>query len=273
MRWRTPCAELRVRLRTAKLPAMRTRGIVVGLVVVAVACTAFSGARPAHADAPRTETAAPSGDLPAILARAAQYAARFEDMKKRGTFTLSGRMEELDGGGKVDGTKELVVRSIATPARRKTEIVRYLEDGTDKTAEARQKAEKRRAESKNEKKRDLHLPFLASEQGRYVFTLLERDAAVPSRVRVGFAPHVAAEDAFKGSAWLDDATGEVLTMGFSPTKTAMFVDHVDVTMRFDLATPLGRAPSNVSFEARGGLLFFRKRVRGSGTLSDPSVGF
>jgi len=218
----------------------------------------------------------PSTALAPLLSRLSRHAAQFEEMKRRGSFTLSGRMEELDRSGHVDATKEMVVRVTATPSERITEVVRYLEDGADKTAEARQKAARHRAERKKgkaEKNRDLHLPFLASEQDRYVFSLIARDPQSPSRVRIGFSPRVPAEDAFKGSAWVDEGSGEILTMGFSPSKNPTFVDHVDVTMRFDLKTPLGRAPSFVSFDARGGFLVIRKHYRGSATISDPRVAF
>jgi hypothetical protein len=238
-------------------------------------------ATPAHAgetsEAKSHDDAATLGPL---VARAARHAAQFEEMKRRGSFMLSGRMEELDRKGKVDVTKEMVVRVTATPATRQTEILRYTENGADKTAEARTKADKSRAErDKKEAKEkktnfnDLHLPFLASEQPRYVFTLAERDPALPTHVRVSFVPVAPAEDALKGSAWLDETTGEVLTMGFSPTKNPSFVDHVDVTMRFDLATPLGRAPSSVAFDVRGGFLIVKKHLRGSMTITDPSVAF
>jgi hypothetical protein len=167
----------------------------------------------------------------------------------------------------------MILRVIATPAERRTEIVKYLEDGADKTAEAREKAAKRRADKGRKKQKDMRLPFLASEQARYAFTLAERDPTDANRVRVTFRPHVPAEDAFKGSAWIDDAKGEVLTMGFSPTKNPTFVDHVDITLRFDLATPLGRAPSSLTFDARGGFLILKKHYRGSATITDPRIGF
>jgi hypothetical protein len=214
--------------------------------------------------------------LAPLLSRLARHAAQFEEMKRRGSFTLSGRMEELDRSGHVDGMKEMVVRVIATPTERLTEVVRYLEDGADKTAEARKKASIRRAErkaGKAEKARDLHLPFLASEQARYAFTLVGRDPQNPSWVRIAFVPLAAAEDAFKGSAWVDESSGEILTMGFSPSKNPTFVDHIDVTMRFDLATPLGRAPSSITFDARGGFLVVRKHYRGSAIITDPRVAF
>ena len=252
---------------------MRARGIAIFVVAPALVAGAPQVGR---ADAPPPGASAET--LAPLLGRLAQHAAQFEEMKRRGSFTVSGRMEELDNSGRVDGTKEMVVRSTATPAERFMEVVRYVEDGTDKTAEAQRKAEKRRAERKagkagKDKTRDMHLPFLASEQPRYMFSLLERDPQNASRVRVGFKPIVPAETAFKGSAWVDEGTGEVLTMGFSPTKNPTFVDHIDVTMRFDLSTPLGRAPSSITFDARGGFLVIRKHYRGSATISDPRIGF
>ncbi|MBX3213862.1 MAG: hypothetical protein KF850_17620 [Labilithrix sp.] len=245
-------------------------------VPVALAVSLVAVPDMVRADDASPPSAAPAPPLGPLLSRLARHAQQFEEMKRRGSFTLSGKMEELDRSGHVDGTKEMVVRVTATPAERVTEVVRYLEDGADKTAEARKKAEKRRADrrsGKAEKARDLHLPFLASEQPRYRFSFAERDPNDASRVRVAFEPLVAAENAFKGSAWVDEAAGEVLTMGLSPTKNPTFVDHVDVTLRFDLATPLGRAPSSITFDARGGFLVIRKHYRGSATITEPRLAF
>ena len=41
-------------------------------------------------------------------------------------------------------------------------------------------------------------------------------------------------------------------MGFSLSKNPTFVDHVDIRITFGLATALGRAPSEISFDGRGG---------------------
>ena len=153
--------------------------------------------------------------------------------------------------------------------------MKYTEDGTDKTVEARKKAEQRKAEKQKEKKAkysDVHLPFLAAEQSRYTFSFAERDPQT-NHVRVGFQPLAAAENAFKGSAWVDEAKGEVLTLAFSPSKYPTFVDHVEVTIRFDLSTPLGRAPSSIAFDARGGFLVIHRHYRGSATISDARVAF
>lgn len=253
-------------MRTSFLPRACAAALL--LVVSAVAPTV------AHADDPPGLPADPS--LGPLLARLTHHAEQFEQMKKRGSYTLSGHMDELDGGGRVDGTKEVVVRVTATPAERSTQILKYLEDGEDKTEEARAKEKKRRAEPPKDEKRskmsDLHLPFLQSEQPRYTFSIVGRDLQ-RNLTRIAFQPKVPAEDAIHGSAWIDDAKGEVLTLGFSPSKNPTFIDHIDVTIRFDLQTALGRAPSSLTFDARGGFLVVRKHYRGSATVSDAQVSF
>ena len=140
-------------------------------------------------------------------------------MKRRGSFTMTGRMVELDRHGHVDGKKEMVARLTASRTDRVVDIISYVEDGVDSAAEERKNVANQRSEKKPsgmDKARDLHMPFLASEQARYIFTFLERDPQTASHIRLGFVPRVAAEDAFKGSAWVDEVAGEVLTMGFFP---------------------------------------------------------
>jgi hypothetical protein len=240
--------------------------------VAAMLCAAAAAVTPtiAHADDP------PVASIDdALLKGLAKHATRVEDMKARGEFTLSGKMEALDGNGHPTETKELVMRSTptSTPHDRVVKVVRYVEDGKDKTAEAQTKADERRAKRKTNptpSRQDLKMPFLASEQARYVFTLAERDAA-GGRVRIAFVPKTPAEDAIKGSAWVDERTSEVLTMGFSFSKNPIFVDHVEVTLTFGLSTPLGRPPSKITFDGRGGFLFVHKHYRGAATISDPKV--
>lgn len=212
----------------------------------------------------------------ALLTGLGRHAASLEEMKKRGAFTFSGHMESVDGDGKASDTKDITMRS--TPSGdgpRLVKVMRYVEDGKDKTAEAQSKADARRAknkESKSAKKaNDLKLPFLASEQARYTFSIAQRDAANPSRVLISFTPKVAAEDAVKGTAWVDETAKEVLSTGFSFSKNPTFVDHVHITIVFGLSTPLGRAPSQVSFDGQGGFLFVKKHYRGSANISDPAI--
>ena len=249
-------------------------GALLGLVVVGTP-------RETRADV-STEGAA-SADVPAALMQGlAQHAARFEEMKRRGAFTMSGKIEEVDGDGHPEEVKEILLRSMPTPAPmdRITTVVRYLENGKDKTADAQKRATERRNkrlkdpdEQAEAKKKDLRLPFLASESGRYVFTIAERDPAAPNRIRIAFVPQTPAENAIKGSAWVDESEREVLSLGFSLSKNPTFVDHVEVTIVFGLPTQLGRAPSKISFDGRGGFLFIHKHFRGVATLSEPAVAF
>ena len=253
---------------------MRKTSLPPALFAAIVVASAALPARSARAeDAPGI---ASDASLAPLLAGLARHAEQFEQMKKRGSYTLSGRLEQLDRSGNVDGTKEMVLRVTATPAKRLTEVIKYIEDGTDKTSEARLKEEKRKAEPpKPADKRpmsDIHLPFLASEQPRYVFSIVGRDLQ-RSQTRVAFQAKVPAEDAYHGSAWVDDSTGDILTLGISPTKNPTFIDHIGVTIRFDLQTPLGRAPSSFTVDAQGGFLVVHKHYRGTATLSDPKIAF
>ena len=234
-------------------------------------------------DAPPAVAVAPSSAVPdALMSGLASHAARIEEMKRRGAFTMAGQLEALDGDGKPKERTEIVLRSTPTraPMDRITKVIRYVEDGKDKTFDAQVRATERRVKRLGDpdkqadaRKKDLKLPFLASEQSRYVFSLVERDAAQPARVRIAFTPKVPAENAIKGSAWASEVEREVLSLGFSFSKNPTFVDHVEVTVTFGLPTELGRAPSQLSFDGRGGFLFIRKHYRGSATLSEPSVVF
>jgi hypothetical protein len=234
-----------------------------------------------RADAP-VVSAAPGAIPDGLMAGLAQHAARFEDMKRRGAFTMSGKMEEVDGDGKASDIKEIVLRSTPTPTPmdRITKVIRFLDNGKDETADAQKRATERRDKRLKDpdlqaeaKKKDLKLPFLASEQSRYVFGLAERDPNKPGRARITFVPKVPAENAIKGSAWVDENEREVLSVGFSLSKNPIFVDHVEIAITFGLPTPLGRAPSTLSFDGRGGFLFIHKHYRGVATLSEPNVAF
>jgi len=262
---------------------MAFRGAIVRGMGVLAACAIVAGSIAAPATARADEApaaAAPVAVSDALMAGLAQHGARFEDMKKRGAFTLSGRIEEVDGSGRGSDAKEILLRSTPTgaPRDRITQVVRYMEDGKDKTSEAQTKANERRAKrlkdpSTDDRGKDLKLPFLAAEQARYVFSVAERDPANAARVRIAFAPKKPAEDAIKGSAWVDENEREVLSMGFSFSKNPIFIDHVEVTIVFGMSTALGRAPSKLSFDGRGGFLFIRKHYRGTATLSDARVAF
>ncbi len=240
-------------------------------LVAAFVAVSLPGA--AAADTAPPAAAAALVEVPsALLAGLARHSASFEQMKTRGGYTLDGKMEEVDSEGKASDTKEIKMR--VTPRRGAplplVEVIRFLDNGEDKTAEARDKAAKRKPKKD---KKDLHLPFLQSEQPRYTFAVVEKDPHVASRVKVSFVPKEPAEDAFKGAAWVDTEKGEVLSMGFSLSKNPTFIDHVDVRITFGLSTALGRAPSEITFDGRGGFLFIRKHYRGRAVLSNPLLAY
>lgn len=253
----------------------------VGIATLGIAL-AFGAPALADETAPAPPVASiPPGAVPeALMKGLAAHADRIEDMKKRGAYTFTGTMEELDGDGKVDEKTDMQCRSTPTGQGmdRIVKWMHYAENGKDSTAERQKKSdewrEKRKKEAAEHKKNknDWKLPFLASEQTRYNFSIAaDRDAAHPERVKIIFDAKEPAEDAFKGSAWVDTNDKEVLSAGFSLSKNPTFVDHVSITMVFGLQTALGRAPSTMTFDGKGGFLFIHKHFRGSGTISDPKL--
>ncbi len=209
-----------------------------------------------------------------LMTGLASHAQKFEEMKKRGGFLFSGKMEEVEKDGTIGDTKEIVVRYTPRPdpASPIADVIKYLENGADKTDEAKKKAEERKAKpKKKDPDKELHLPFLASEQHRYTFGVAERSP--DGRARIVFRPLEPAENAIKGSAWVDEKSGEVLSLGFSLSKNPVFIDHVEIQIVFGMATPLGRAPSQLAFDGKGGFLVIRKHYRGQATFSEPKVAF
>jgi len=222
-----------------------------------------------------SRTAEAEGDtLAALLPKLSAWSARFEAMLDRATFTMSGHTEEVDGDGHASDRKEGVFRINARGPRAHVEVIRYTEDGEDKTAKAREKVkkdEKDRANKPRDPDEILHMPFLASQLAKYDFRIGETDPRTPTRVRVYFTAKERAKNLGIGSAWVDVRTGDVLSMGVSPSKTSMFVDTLNVTLEFGESTPMGPGMSRVTFDARGGFLFFRKRVRGVALVSNYDV--
>lgn len=211
----------------------------------------------------------------------AAHARAFEDMAKRGAFTLTFHVEQVGDKGEVSDVKDMSARStpIQGSDERTTKILTYTEDGKDKTAEAQKKADDRRTEKKKKPAKDksksvsLDLPFAPAVQPKYIFSIAERSPGNPSLVRINFNPKKPAEELIKGSVWYDEAKSQIVSIGFSLSKNPTFVDHVDCTVVFGLPTPLGMAPSQITFEIRGSFLFVHRKYRGTATFSDPTLAF
>ncbi len=251
--------------------ALRGNSALVHRHLVLVVALALSTPAVALAEGPKAPHASAVPELAPLLVRLGGHGERLEEMKKRGSYTLSGRIERLDGDGAVDNWKTLILRIVASGASTpKSEVVRYVEDGEDKTADAKVRAAKS-AKKKVDKKREFKVPFLPSEQPKYDFRVLGRDARFPGRVKVGFAAKTPAEDVWNGSAWVNEKEGEIESMGFTFSQNPSFVDEATATLVFGNHTELGRAPSQLDFEAKGGFLFIRRHYRGHASLTNAAL--
>jgi hypothetical protein len=235
---------------------MTARGLAVALAAAAVIA------------APRAACAAPPE--PGLMALLADYAARLDSMRTHASYTIEGELETLDRAGNPDSLKKMTARMNADGTSAKLSVGKYTEDGEDKTDEARQKAREREEKRKKDKKR-IRLPILASEQARYAFDQVEIDPVDSSRVKIAFVPKAPGEDTIEGSAWIDARTGSLISAGFKLSKTSMFVDYVHFTVEFGESTSLGPAVSRVVVEGQGGVLFFRRRFRGTARVSNYAI--
>ena len=209
----------------------------------------------------------PSTDL---MTKLGAYAVRFETLRTHASYDVAGKLESLDGSGHADSTKTGKGHVDADGHTVRFSIVQYTEDGQDKTAEAKDKQRQAAAENANKPpsaKREWRMPFHPNEQPRYWFDQVEVDPRNPSRVRISFVPKIKEDDTIEGSAWVDVTAGTLITAGFKLSHPPTLVDSVHVTMFFGEQTNLGPAPSRISVDAAGGVLFVRKRYHGEAVLS------
>lgn len=205
-----------------------------------------------------------------LMARLAVHAANFEKMKTHASYALDGTLETLDRDAAVDSNKSMQGNIVADGKKAHLDVVKYTEDGTDKTQEARDKA-REQAAKKKDKKKNIRMPFHADEQARYDFDQVETDALDPARVRISFVPKIKTENTIEGSAWVDTKTGTVVSAGFKVSQPPAFVDYVHITVEFGASTALGPAVSKVTLTGKGGFLFLRKAFRADATLSHYAI--
>lgn len=212
---------------------------------------------------PRTAHAQPPS--PELLEKLSHHAIVFEEIARRGSFTFDRMIEELDRSGKVDERKHLVAR-VDKDGKHSTRtiVLKAEENGRDTTQkeqdDARKENEKEAKDHPDGHNDDaFHMPFLASEQPRYVFDQVATDPADPTRVQISFVPKKAAKNTIEGSAWVDTVSGTVISTGVKLSQPPEHVDWVHVTAEFGAKTPLGPAISHVTFEAKGGFLFIIRK--------------
>jgi hypothetical protein len=234
-------------------------------VVVALSVLTLTLALPATANAQPPD--------PALLERLSHHVEAINQLGKRASLHLDSVMEELDGDGKVSSTMIQQSRVEADGKTAHQILEKAVKDGKDVTAEEREKAKKEEAEEtakKDAKKGDpeLAFPFSSATSGEYNYDQVSVDAADPTRVEIAFTPKKPSKRTVEGKAWVDTTTGTIISAGAKLSKPPTFVDWVHFTVELGAKTPLGPAMSHLTFEAKGGLLFIRKHVRGDVKMTD-----
>ena len=208
----------------------------------------------------------PSADL---LARLANNSDAFEEIFERATYRMEEEIDGLDSDGKVAERKSIKAHTAWEGTMRHKIVDLCLKDGKDVTATEQEEIRKKEEREGGARGPRLRSPFLQAEQSRYTFDQTAVDPTNPARVEIAFSPKKADAHTVEGTAWVDTASGSVLTAGAKMSKTPMFVDWVHITVELGAPTPLGPALSRLTFEAKGGLLFFvQKHVRGEIKFSD-----
>jgi hypothetical protein len=215
---------------------------------------------------------------PALLASLANHAEAFAAVVDRASYRLDEVTEELDRDGKVT-TRETTRARVDPEGNKSRETVEAsTRNGKDATAEKQEQVQDAAGRNDDGDANDLlscdklRMPFLRMEQPLYVFNVVGADSADRSRVEISFTPKRPDEHTMEGAAWVDARSGTLISAGAKLSKPAGHVDWVHFTVEFGARTPLGPALSHVTFEAKGGVLFVRKHVRGEMTLSDYRLG-
>jgi len=236
--------------------------------------------------APAPEPAA-SPSAMELVSRIAENKKHGTDPTRGGSVTVTIRTEELDKKGKVESATEIVMKQSHENGKDQSELVRFVRDGKDvtaeekkKQAEAEAKAAKEKPQPKREEKRkdegesnsltlSLSDPFEPKMQGKYRFTIAGRETTDPAKVRIRFEPKGdASPDLNIGEALVDPATGAIYRVAYRPSKNPRFVDRLDVAMEFTPQSEAGPNPTKISFDGEGGFLFIHKHIRSTTTFSD-----
>jgi hypothetical protein len=235
----------------------------------ALSATAATLAAVASLGSARTATAEPPAHE--VMARLAAYAARLDSMRTHASYRFDGELSTFDRHGDADSLKAMRGRVDADGTITHMTVLRYTEDGEDKTSEAQKKALDSEKRKKDTDRPRFRLPILADQQPRYVFDQIATDPSDPSRVKISFVPKNPAADTIEGSAWVDTRSGCLLSAGFKLSKPSTFVDYVHVSVEFGGTTSLGTAISNVEVDGQSGFLFFHKRFHGEARVYDYTI--
>jgi hypothetical protein len=238
---------------------------------VGVSLSVISGAAVALVCAlPRVASAQPPD--PALLERISHHIKTLDVIEKRASVRVEQITEELDGEGKISSTKKQLSHIEADGTSAHEIVDRCTKDGKDVTAEAQEEVKKAEAEQAKEKKKDgkdegeaLTLPFASDG---YAYDQIAVDQADPTRVEISFVPKTPTKHTVEGNVWVDTTSGTIISAGAKLSKPPTFVDWVHFTVELGAKTPLGPAMSRLTFEAKAGILFIKKHIRGEVKMTD-----
>ncbi len=169
------------------------------------------------------------------------------------SHTTATRAEELDKKGKVESVTESLERVTLRGGKKKKRA------GAKAGPPGKERSIKIGAKS----------PFEAGEQSKHRFTLVGADPSDPNRLTIRFEPKgKPSQETSVGEAVVDPETGAIVRLRFRPADNPTFVDRMDFQMEYGATTPEGPALSRVTIEGAGGILFVKKRMKMTVTLSD-----
>jgi hypothetical protein len=218
--------------------------------------------------------AAPVAELPALLQRAAD---RLE-APPAACFVETETEEDLDRRGRTTALRICKsAQSSLSDGTTHREVIEafengYLVTGLVRRVRARQEKERSDAKAKLSAYLELAVPFEATQQSRYRFTVVASGA---DQIRVHFEPAADRRRLWIGDATLDAATGTILQLRGHPAILPRFVDHLDVYMEFDPKVAPGPLPTRLVVEGSAHFLFFNKRMRYTSVtaVSQPALSF
>ena len=208
--------------------------------------------------------------------KAVQWGDQFKDWMP-GTIVVVSEM--LDKNGKSTETTEIHSRLFQKPdGSMEQEMVKYLENGKDVTAEKKAEMEKAKAEAaaenKDGKKKDKDEESVSvgvEVTGIFQPDLQKGTQVKPGSRRKAVDGRMGIEHAFtqkqkdgstaKGTAWLDRATGLPLEVDYAPEPLPKHVKKMATVIRYGPGAGEGWHAVEMVTEGVGGILFIKKRFR------------
>lgn len=205
-----------------------------------------------------TSTPLPLADF-VKAAGAAEVASEAASRNRPCTMTIDAK--ELDKKGGVKDTSEIVLRRTFVDGKQQNELLRYVENGKDITAEkkAKRAAEKKDAEQKDDDRdKQLRSPFHPENAGSHAFEDLGADALDPTLRRVKFSPKKGStgDGLMIGEATLTLAA-QLRSIRMKPAELPMLVNTIDIVAAFGASGEVDR----MELAGEAGALFIKKRFR------------